>query len=299
VNKTKVGLFFGVASYMLWGLFPLYWPLLKPANPLEIVAHRAVWTLVFCTIVLGLSRRLRSTLKLLTNPQNLIRLFFASIFISGNWLIYVWGVNHGHVVECALGYYINPLVIVLFGVILLKERLHKLQWVAIGIASIGVIALTIDYGHFPWIAIAITLSWGSYGLIKKKLGLGALEGLALETLVSFLPYLGYLVWLGNKSQGQFGHHVGLTVLLMGAGVVTAVPLLLFNGSVNRLPFTIIGLLQYITPTAQLLIAVLYRHEIMTTGRWIGFFIVWIALFVLGFDLVRSGSTSDDRVAELD
>ncbi len=284
---------------MLWGLFPLYWPLLKPANPLEIVAHRAVWTLVFCTIVLGLSRRLRSTLKLLTNPQNLIRLFFASIFISGNWLIYVWGVNHGHVVECALGYYINPLVIVLFGVILLKERLHKLQWVAIGIASIGVIALTIDYGHFPWIAIAITLSWGSYGLIKKKLGLGALEGLALETLVSFLPYLGYLVWLGNKSQGQFGHHVGLTVLLMGAGVVTAVPLLLFNGSVNRLPFTIIGLLQYITPTAQLLIAVLYRHEIMTTGRWIGFFIVWIALFVLGFDLVRSGSTSDDRVAELD
>ena len=299
MNKTKVGLFFGVASYMLWGLFPLYWPLLKPANPLEIVAHRAVWTLVFCTIVLGLSRRLRSTLKLLTNPQNLIRLFFASIFISGNWLIYVWGVNHGHVVECALGYYINPLVIVLFGVILLKERLHKLQWVAIGIASIGVIALTIDYGHFPWIAIAITLSWGSYGLIKKKLGLGALEGLALETLVSFLPYLGYLVWLGNKSQGQFGHHVGLTVLLMGAGVVTAVPLLLFNGSVNRLPFTIIGLLQYITPTAQLLIAVLYRHEIMTTGRWIGFFIVWIALFVLGFDLVRSGSTSDDRVAELD
>jgi len=299
VNKTKVGLFFGVASYVLWGLFPLYWPLLKPANPLEIVAHRAVWTLVFCAIVLGLSRRLRPTLKLLTNPQNLIRLFFASIFISGNWLIYVWGVNHGHIVECALGYYINPLVIVLFGVILLKEGMHRLQWVAIGIASIGVIALTIDYGHFPWIAIAITFSWGSYGLMKKKLGLGALEGLALETLVSFVPYFGYLVWLGNKGQGQFGHHVGLTVLLMGAGVVTAVPLLLFNGSVNRLPFTIIGLLQYITPTAQLLIGVLYRHEIMTSGRWIGFFIVWIALFVLGFDLVRSGSTSDDRVAELD
>jgi chloramphenicol-sensitive protein RarD len=299
VNKTKVGLLFGVASYVLWGLFPLYWPLLKPANPLEIVAHRAVWTLVFCAIVLGLSRRLRTTIKLLTNPQNLIRLSFASIFISGNWLIYVWGVNHGHIVECALGYYINPLVIVLFGVILLKEGMRRLQWVAIGIASIGVIALTIDYGHFPWIAIAITFSWGSYGLMKKKLGLGALEGLALETLMSFLPYVGYLVWLGNKGQGQFGHHVGLTVLLMGAGVVTAVPLLLFNGSVNRLPFTIIGLLQYITPTAQLLIGVLYRHEIMTSGRWIGFLIVWIALFVLGFDLVRSGSTSDDRVAELD
>jgi len=299
VNKTKVGLLFGVTSYVLWGLFPLYWPLLKPANPLEIVAHRAVWTLVFCAIVLGLSRRLRTTLKLLTNPQNLIRLSFASIFISGNWLIYVWGVNHGHIVECALGYYINPLVIVLFGVILLKEGMRRLQWVAIGIASIGVIALTIDYGHFPWIAIAITFSWGSYGLMKKKLGLGALEGLALETLMSFMPYVGYLVWLGNKGQGQFGHHVGLTVLLMGAGVVTAVPLLLFNGSVNRLPFTIIGLLQYITPTAQLLIGVLYRHEIMTSGRWIGFLIVWIALFVLGLDLVRSGSASDDRVAELD
>jgi len=299
VSKNKLGLLFGVASYLLWGLFPLYWPLLEPSNSFEIVSHRAVWTLVFCVLVLGFSRRLRSTLELLKVRRNLIRLFFSSLFISGNWLIYVWGVIHGHVVECALGYYINPLIIVLFGVILLKEKMRKLQWLSIGIATIGVLVLALDYGHFPWIALAITISWGSYGLVKKQLGLGALEGLALETLISFLPYFGYLIWIGHKGQGQFGHHLSLTILLMGAGVVTAVPLLLFNGSVNRLPYTIIGLLQYITPTVQFLIGILVRHEVMTTGRWIGFFIVWLALFTLGTDLLKSGSASDDGLAKLD
>ncbi len=302
MNTTQRGLIFGLSAYLLWGLFPLYWPLLEPANPLEIVAHRAIWTLVFCLLVLGFTRQLRATLKLLQNKQTVLKLFFASLFISGNWLIYVWGVIHGHVVECALGYYINPLIIVLFGVLLLKERMRRTQWIAMGIASVGVLALTIDYGHFPWIALAITMSWGSYGLLKKKLGLGALEGLALENSISFLPYLGYLIWIGWTGHGQFATQSGhpwLTFLLMGAGVVTAVPLLLFNGSVNRLPYTTIGLLQYITPTVQFLIGVLVRHETMTRGRWLGFVIVWLALIVLGTDLVRSGSSSNDSLAELD
>lgn len=283
----------------MWGLFPLYWPLLEPANSFEIVAHRAIWTLVFCIIVLLSSKKFRATLALLKIKRNLIRLTLATIFISGNWLIYVWGVNHGHVVECALGYYINPLIIVLFGVLLLKEKMRKLQWIAVGIAAVGVVILAVDYGHFPWIALAITVSWGSYGLVKKQLGLGALEGLALETFLSAIPYGAYLIYLGHKGTGQFGHHPKLTLLLMGAGVVTAVPLLLFNGSVNRLPYSVIGLMQYITPTVQFLIGVFKDHEKMTTGRWLGFGIVWIALAALGTDLLQSSRSSNDNFAELD
>jgi chloramphenicol-sensitive protein RarD len=293
------GIAFALIANLMWGLFPLYWPLLKPANSIEIVAHRAIWTLVFCAFVLLFSRKFRATLALLKIKRNLIRLTFATIFISGNWLIYVWGVNHGHVVECALGYYINPLVIVLFGVVLLKESMRKLQWVAVGIAAVGVLVLAIDYGHFPWIAIGITASWGSYGLTKKKLGLGALEGLALETLLSAIPYGAYLIYLSSKGTGQFGHSTHLTLLLMGAGVVTAVPLLLFNNSVNRLPYSIIGLLQYIVPTVQFLIGVFKNHEQMTSARWFGFGIVWIALVTLGIDLVKSGRTSDNNFAEFD
>jgi chloramphenicol-sensitive protein RarD len=297
-NYTR-GLLFAVSAYLMWGLFPLYWPLLEPANSFEIVAHRAIWTLVFCIIVLLSSKKFRATLALLKIKRNLIRLTLATIFISGNWLIYVWGVNHGHVVECALGYYINPLIIVLFGVLLLKEKMRKLQWIAVGIAAVGVVILAADYGHFPWIALAITVSWGSYGLVKKQLGLGALEGLALETFLSAIPYGAYLIYLGYKGTGQFGHHPKLTLLLMGAGVVTAVPLLLFNGSVNRLPYSVIGLMQYITPTVQFLIGVFKDHEKMTTGRWLGFGIVWIALAALGTDLLQSSRSSNDNFAELD
>ena len=297
-NYTR-GLLFAVSAYLMWGLFPLYWPLLEPANSFEIVAHRAIWTLVFCIIVLLSSKKFRATLALLKIKRNLIRLTLATIFISGNWLIYVWGVNHGHVVECALGYYINPLIIVLFGVLLLKEKMRKLQWIAVGIAAVGVVILAVDYGHFPWIALAITVSWGSYGLVKKQLGLGALEGLALETFLSAIPYGAYLIYLGHKGTGQFGHHPKLTLLLMGAGVVTAVPLLLFNGSVNRLPYSVIGLMQYITPTVQFLIGVFKDHEKMTTGRWLGFGIVWIALAALGTDLLQSSRSSNDNFAELD
>jgi chloramphenicol-sensitive protein RarD len=202
-------------------------------------------------------------------------------------------------VECALGYYINPLLIIAFGVFLLKEKMRRLQWISVAIALIGVLVLAIDYGRPPWIALVLAGSWGTYGLVKKQLGLGALEGLAIETTLSFIPYFGYLIWLAHKGTGQFGHHFKLSILLALAGVVTAIPLLMFNGSTNRLKFTIIGLLQYITPTVQFLIGVFVRHEAMTTGRWIGFLVVWVALFALGYDLVKSGSSSDNSFAEFD
>ncbi len=298
-RKYKIGLLFGFSSYLIWGLFPLYWPLLKPANAIEIVAHRAVWTLVFCIIALGLTKKLGSTLRLLRNPHIMKRLSLSTILVSGNWLIYIWGVNHDHVVECALGYYINPLIIIAFGVLLLKEKMRKLQWFAVSVAAIGVVVLTVGFGRPPWVAIGLALSWGSYGLVKKQLGIAALEGLAIETLLSFIPYGGYLLWLAIHGTGQFGHGVKVTLLLASAGVVTAIPLLLFNSSTNTLPFTVIGLLQYVTPTVQFLIGVIVNHESMPAARWIGFFIIWIALIALGTDLVKSGSPSDDRVAQAD
>ena len=299
MKNYKVGLTLGIGAYLTWGLFPLYWPLLEPANSIEIVAHRAVWTFIFCVALLLYTGKLRSTFALLSDRRIALRLLASTILISINWLVYIWGVNHGHVVECALGYYINPLIIIAFGVFLLKEKMRRLQWISVAIASLGVIVLAIDYGRPPWIAIALATSWGSYGLVKKQLGLGALEGLAIETTLSLIPYAGYLIWLAHKGTGQFGHKLGLTTLLILAGVVTAIPLLMFNGSTNRLKFTIIGLLQYITPTVQFLIGVLVRHEAMTTGRWVGFLIVWGALITLGYDLVKSGSSGDNSFAEFD
>jgi chloramphenicol-sensitive protein RarD len=298
-DKAKVrslGLLFGVSAYTLWGLFPIYWPLLKPANPLEIVSHRAVWTLVFCFIILALTKTLKSTLALLKRPKIVAGLFLGSILISINWIIYIYAANTGHVIEASLGYFINPLVVIATGVIVLKEKMRLLQWTAVGIATIGVAVLTIDYGRLPWIALGLALSWGSYGLVKKQLGLGALEGLSIETLLSSGFYLGYLIWLGNSGEGHFTYSLTLTLLLIGGGAVTAIPLLLFNGSTNRLPLTLVGLLQYITPTIQFCIGVWYYHEDMPAARWAGFLIIWVALMSLALDLIRSSRTVDHSIA---
>ena len=297
MSRYKTGLLFGVSAYVIWGVFPLYWPLLEPATPLEIVSHRAVWSLFFCLIALGLSKQLKSTYALLKNPRVFIRLLLAAALISVNWIVYIWGVNNGHVVECALGYYINPLIIIAFGVIMLREKMRALQWAAVGFGALGVIVLTIDYGRLPWIALALALSWGSYGLVKKQLNLGALEGLAIETLLSLPFYGGYLIYIGLNGTGQLGSSAGLSILLIGAGIVTAIPLLLFNGSTTRLPFTIIGLLQYITPTLQFSIGVWVRHEAMPTARWIGFLIIWAALVTLGIDLLKSSRTVNNSVTQ--
>jgi chloramphenicol-sensitive protein RarD len=299
-DKAKVrslGLLFGVSAYTLWGLFPIYWPLLKPANPLEIVSHRAVWTLVFCFIILALTKTLKSTLSLLKRPKIVAGLFLGSILISINWIIYIYAANNEHVVEASLGYYINPIVVIATGVIVLKEKMRPLQWLAVGIATLGVAVLTIDYGRLPWIALGLALSWGSYGLVKKQLGLGALEGLSIETLLSSGFYLAYLIWLGNQGEGHFTYPLTLTLLLIGGGAVTAIPLLLFNGSTNRLPLTLIGLLQYITPTIQFCIGVWYYNEDMSTARWVGFLIIWVALMSLAIDLVKSSRSVDHSITE--
>jgi chloramphenicol-sensitive protein RarD len=296
LKKQKLGLIYGVSAYVLWGMFPLYWPLLEPANPLEIVSHRAVWTLVFCLIVLAITHALKSTLATFRRPKVAAKLFLASVLISINWLIYIWATNNDHVVEASLGYYINPLIIIAFGVVLLKEKMRRLQWVAVSIASVGVIILTVDYGRLPWVALGLALSWGTYGLVKKQLGLGALEGLAIETMIAFIPYCGYLIFIGSKGEGQFGNGAGLTILLISAGAVTAIPLLLFNGSTTRLPYSTIGLMQYITPTIQFSIGVWVNNEAMPTARWVGFIFIWLALITLATDLLKSGRSVDNSIA---
>jgi chloramphenicol-sensitive protein RarD len=295
LNKEKLGLVYGLGAYVLWGLFPLYWPLLKPATSPEIVSHRAVWTMVFCFIILAITKSLKTTLATFKRPKVAAKLFAASILVSINWLIYIWATNNGHVVEASLGYYINPLIAITFGILLLKERMRRLQWVSVSIATIGVLVLTIDYGRLPWVAFGVALSWGTYGLIKKQLNLGAVEGLAIETLIAFIPYCTYLVFLGSTGEGQFGKGVSVTILLISAGAVTAIPLLMFNASTTRLPLTTIGLLQYITPTLTFIIGVWVNHEVMSTARWVGFFVIWIALFVLAYDLVRSGRAINNSI----
>jgi len=295
-SERSLGLIFGLSAYLLWGLFPLYWPLLKPASAYEIVAHRAIWTLVFCLIVLAFHKKLRKTISRIREPKIFLGLLATSALISVNWIVYIWATNAGHVVEASLGYYINPLVIIAFGVLLLKEKMRLGQWIAVGIATVGVAVLTIDYGRLPWIALALAISWGSYGVIKKVLDLGALEGLTIETMLSFIPYAAFLLILQSNGTGQFGQHWGLSVLLISAGAITAIPLLLFNGSTTRLPYTVIGLLQYITPTIQFSIGVWVRHEEMSAARWAGFAIIWCALIALAIDLVRSSRAVDNRIA---
>jgi chloramphenicol-sensitive protein RarD len=252
--------------------------------------------MVFCIVVLALTHALKSTLATFKRPKVAIKLLTTTILISINWLVYIWATNNNHVVEASLGYYINPLIIIAFGVILLKEKMRPLQWAAVSIATIGVIVLTVDYGRLPWVALALALSWGTYGLVKKQLGLGALEGLAIETMIAFIPYCGYLIFIGAKGEGQFGNGTVLTILLFSAGAITAIPLLLFNGSTNRLPYSTIGLLQYITPTIQFSIGVWVNHEAMPTARWVGFIFIWLALITLAGDLVKSSRTVDNSIA---
>lgn len=299
MNRTRLGYAFGFGAYICWGLFPLYWQMVKGAKSLEIVSHRAVWSLFFCLLALGINKQLGTTFKVFKTPDLFFKLALASALISVNWLVYIWAVTQGRIVDASLGYYINPLVVIGYGTIFLHEKLRKLQWFSVVVATIGVIVLTIDASGLPWIGLSIALSWGSYGYVKKKLGLGSLESLAIETVISFIPYCGYIFWLGSKGHGQFGHGWAVTLLLIGGGVVTAVPLLLFNGAATRLPLSVVGLMQFITPTINFILGVWVKHESMTLGRWIGFLVIWVALIALGIDLVKSVSPSDDRFAQGD
>ncbi|HSK54168.1 MAG TPA: EamA family transporter RarD [Jiangellales bacterium] len=278
MSTTRRGALYGVAAYGLWGLFPLYWPLLEPAGAVEILAHRIVWSLVVVVALLALGGRVAALRRL--GRRAYVLLSLAAVVITVNWGTYIWGVNNEHVVETSLGYFVNPLVTVLMGVVVLHERLRPAQWGAVALATVAVVVLTLDYGRPPWIALALAFSFATYGLLKKKAGVGAAESLAVETGVLVLPAAAFLVWLGSRGAGTFGTEgLGHAVLLAGAGLVTAVPLLFFSAAATRVPLTTLGLLQYLAPTFQFAIGVFLYGEPLPPVRLVGFVLVWAALAV--------------------
>jgi chloramphenicol-sensitive protein RarD len=281
---------FGVSAYVIWGLLPIYWRWLERASAFEILGHRAIWSLLVCLIFLAFQKQLIKTLRLIRDLRTFSLLALTSLFLSLNWVIYIWSVSVDRVVEAALGYYITPLVAVTFGVFALKEKISKQQIASVATATIGVLILTITYGHLPLISLGLAISWGSYSIIKKQLNAGALETLSIETIVAFIPSFLYLIHLIRNNEAEFGQDLGFSLALATSGIATVVPLLLFNAATTRLPLTISGLLQYIIPSIMFLIGIVIFHEPMQLIKLIGFVFIWIALIILGKDLRKSGGT---------
>ena len=280
VDDRRPGLAFGLGAYALWGLFPLYFPLLEPASATEILAHRIFWSLITMLVLVVAVRRWTQLRQLLADRRRVAILTLAAVLIAANWGTYIWGVNNGHVIETSLGYFINPLVTVLMGVVILGERLRPVQWAALGIAGLAVVGLTVEYGRPPWVALVLAFSFGSYGLAKKKAHSGAVESLTFETLVIAPVALGYIVLLTLTGASTFTGEGALHVaLLLGLGILTAVPLLCFGGAATRVSMTTLGLLQYVTPSMQFALGVLVFREPMPTMRWVGFGLVWLALVI--------------------
>lgn len=276
----------GFVAYLLWGAFPLYFALLDSVSPIEIVAHRVIWSLVFIALVLTVAREWNSIRKA-ANPRTIRLLTFAALFLSVNWLVYVYAISVDEVVQASLGYFMNPLISVALGVIVLKERMRGGQWVAIGIAVIAVVVLTINYGGIPWIALILGFSFGLYGLLKKQAGVASLPSLMIETVALALPAL--IILMVSEFSGEAAFVVDgwwISVLLILLGPVTALPLLAFGGAANRIPLSTLGVIQYTTPIMQFLLGVFVFGEAMTTGLWIGFILVWIALVIFTVDELR-------------
>jgi chloramphenicol-sensitive protein RarD len=276
----------GLAAYLLWGLFPLYWPLLEPAGAAEILAHRIVWSMVVVAALLAVTQGFRWVRDL--GRRRTLLLGLAAVLITLNWGGYIYGVNSGHVVETALGYFINPLVTVALAVTVVGEQLRRPQWVAVGIAGVAVGVLTVAYGRPPWIALLLAFSFGFYGLVKKQVGVGGTQSLAVETTFLFVPALACIAILQATGKGTLtGEGSGHVLLLAGGGIATAVPLILFGAAAVRIPLTTIGLLQYVAPIIQFVIGVAIKHEAMPAARWAGFVLVWTAVIVFTWDSLRA------------
>lgn len=281
-NRQAAGIAFATGAYVLWGFLPVYWKLVHWVPSLEVLAHRVIWSLVFLAFLLFISRKIKAFISEMSviarNPKKLISLILASFFISVNWLTYIWAVTNNHIVETSLGYYINPLVSVLLGIIVLKEKPSFWQSGSFILAGIGVLNMTLNYGTFPWIALVLAFSFGLYGLLKKMLNLGAVAGITSETLLISPFLLIYLINIHKSGSGVFGFDSpAVSVYLIGSGIVTAVPLLLFSAGAVRLPLSAIGLLQYIAPTIALVLGVLLYHEPFTSVHLVSFILIWAAL----------------------
>ncbi|MES2129525.1 MAG: EamA family transporter RarD [Pseudomonadota bacterium] len=275
----RTGVLYAALAFLCWGLFPLYFHALADVPPTQILIHRVLWSLAFLAIVMTVRRQWKWLPELLQKPRIMASFAVSSLLLSGNWLLYIWAVNNGHVIESSLGYFINPLVNVMLGYIVLKERLRPGQWAAIGLAALGVVWLAWQAGHMPWISLVLALSFGGYGLMRKTAALGALEGLSFETMVLAPFALGYVLWLTIYGQNSFITTSSDTTrwLLAAAGPITAIPLLLFAAGARRIPLSVLGLLQYIGPSIQFALGIFLFHEAFTADKAVGFVMIWSAL----------------------
>jgi chloramphenicol-sensitive protein RarD len=291
----KKGVLYAVGAYVIWGLFPAYWKLLQHVPALQLVAHRIFWSFVLLFLFILVSKQSDEFITAIRKPRTLWIYLSSGILIAGNWLIYVWAVNAGFIVETSLGYFINPLLSVLLGVILLRERLRLFQWVPIGLAAAGVLYLTIIYGKLPWIALTLAFTFGIYGLVKKLAPLNALYGLTFETGLVIIPALLFLFVTEFNGEGAFLHTgLGNDLLMVGAGVATSVPLLLFSSAAQTIPLSMVGILQYIAPTLQFLLGVLVYDEPFTQSQGVGFGLVWLALIFYTIEGVKFRSSSEQQ-----
>ena len=278
------GIWYGIGAYVTWGLFPIYWKWLHAVPALQLIGHRILWSFVMLFTFIFLSQQWNAFRAMALKPRVLRVYLVAAILIGVNWLVYVWAVNAGYIVQVSLGYYINPLLNVLMGVLFLREHLRPSQWVPLGLAAAGVLYLNFAYGSLPWIALTLAFSFGLYGLVKKTAPLGSLYGLTLETGLLFLPALLYLLYSETTRQGAFLHSGAISdALLVGAGLMTTIPLLMFASAARRIPLSLVGILQYIAPTLQFLLGVLVYGEPFTHTQFIGFGIVWLALILFGVE----------------
>jgi chloramphenicol-sensitive protein RarD len=287
------GVGFAVSAYALWGLFPIYWKLLHHVPATQLFSHRIFWSFLWLAIVLAATGQLGTFRKAIINKRAAVIYYGAALLIGINWLLYVWAVNAGFIIETSLGYFINPLLSVLIGVIVLRERLRFTQWIPVGMAAAGVLFLTYVHGSPPWIALVLASTWATYGLLKKLAPLSSLHGLGLETGILSIPVIVYLVYCEISGQGAFLHHGFSTdLLLAGAGIVTTVPLFLFAVAVRRIPLSLVGILQYIAPTMQFLIGLLIYREPFAVTQLVGFSIVWLALILFAVESIFARQTSE-------
>lgn len=288
VRRTRAGLAYGISAYVIWGFFPIYFGLLSAVNPLEVVPWRVSATLVFCAVIVTVSRRWGRVLGIMRSPRQLGWFALSGIMLYANWQLFVVGVMTGHVIETALGYFINPLFTILLGVVFRGERLTRLQWAAVSVAAVGVLIAAIAYGTVPWIALGLALTFGLYGLAHKAGGeaVDGITGLAIETLVTAPVGALQLVLISALTGLEaFSHGAAVSFFVLFSGVLTAVPLILFGESARRLPLSYLGFVQFLTPIMSFLYGTLVLHEEMTSGRWIGFIAVWVALVILIVDML--------------
>ena len=292
MKSNRLGIAYGVGAYVIWGSLPIYWRWLEQATAFEILANRGIWSLVVCVLFLTFQKQLRSTFTLIKNSKTFFTLALSSFLLTLNWGIYIWAVSVDRVVEASLGYYMTPLVVVFFGVFVLKEKLRVTQKLSLSLAAVGVAILTFAFGQLPLVAFGLALSWGTYSLIKKRLDAGSLETLSVEMLFALLPSGIYMFYLMSNDQAEFGSELWFTLVIMTTGLVTIVPLLMFNSAATTLPLTLLGLLGYINPTIMFLVGFIVFHEPLTFSKIFGFVFIWGALILLGIDMYRSGRSID-------